>query len=72
MHELAAHSLKNRGVSIIENGSWAPMSAKKIREILDSMKDMKIIVEPVTITSSMKDAEYKKIEQLASDIAADI
>lgn len=72
MHELAAHSLKNRGVSIIENGSWAPMSAKKIREILDSMKDMKIIGEPVTITSSMKDAEYKKIEQLASDIAADI
>lgn len=72
MHDLAAHSLKNRNVSIIENGSWAPMSGKKIKEILDSMKNMKIISEPVTITSSMKDAEFKKIEQLASDIATNI
>lgn len=70
IHDLAAHSLKNRSVSIIENGSWAPMSGKKIKEILDTMKDMKIIGEPFAITSSTKDAEYEKIKQLASEIAA--
>lgn len=72
MHCLAAHSLKNRNISIIENGSWAPMSGRKIKEILDSMKDIKTIGELVTITSSIKDTEFKKIEQLASDIVSDI
>lgn len=68
MHDLAAHSLKNRYVSIIESGSWAPMSGKKIREILESMKDMKIIGDTVTITSAPKNKDYEKLEKLASDI----
>ena len=68
MHDLAAHSLKNRSVSIIESGSWAPMSGKKIKEILDSMKDMKIVGDTVTIMSALKDDSFKALENLASQI----
>ena len=72
MHDLAAHSLKNRNVSIIESGSWAPMSGKKIKEILDSMKDMKITGDTVTIMSALKDSEYIKLKELAENIAESI
>ena len=72
MHDLAAHSLKNRNVSIIESGSWAPMSGKKIKEILDSMKDMKITGDTVTIMSALKDSEYIKLKELAENIAKSI
>ena len=72
MHDLAAHSLKNRNVSIIESGSWAPMSGKKIKEILDSMKDMKITGNTVTIMSALKDSEYIKLKELAENIAKSI
>ena len=72
MHDLAAHSLKNRNVSIIESGSWAPMSGKKIKEILDSMKDMKVIGDTVTIMSALKDSEYIKLKELAENIAKSI
>jgi flavorubredoxin len=72
MHDLAAHSLKNRNVSIIESGSWAPMSGKKIKEILDSMKDMKVIGDTVTIMSALKDSEYIKLKELAENIAESI
>ena len=44
------------------------MSGKKIREILESMKDMKIIGDTVTITSAPKNEDYEKLEKLASDI----
>ena len=72
MHDLAAHSLKNRNVSIIESGSWAPMSGKKIKELLDSMKDMKIVGDTVTIMSALKDSEYIKLKELAENIAKSI
>ena len=72
MHDLAAHSLKNRNVSIIESGSWAPMSGKKIKEILDSMKDMKVTGDTVTIMSALKDSEYIKLKELAENIAKSI
>ena len=39
-----------------------------IREILESMKDMKIIGDTVTITSAPKNKDYEKLEKLASDI----
>lgn len=72
MHDLAAHSLKNRSVSIIESGSWAAMSGKKIKELLDSMKDMKIVGDTVTIMSALKDSEYIKLKELAENIAKSI
>lgn len=72
MHDLAAHSLKNRSISIIESGSWAAMSGKKIKELLDSMKDMKIVGDTVTIMSALKDSEYIELKELAENIAKSI
>ena len=38
LSELKAHSLQNRTVAIMENGTWAPVAGKQMREIFAGMK----------------------------------
>ena len=41
--DLKAHNLQKRTVALIENGTWAPTAGGLMREVLASMKDMKIL-----------------------------
>ena len=38
LNHLKAKNFQNRRIALVENGSWGPMAAKKMREILDTMK----------------------------------
>ena len=53
LNRLAHKGYKNRTVAIIENGTWAPSAARKMKEILSTMKDINVIDNVVTIKSSM-------------------
>ena len=68
--DMKAHSLQNRTVAIIENGSWGVMSGKQMRELLGSMKNMTILENTVTLKSSLKEPQMAELEALADQIAA--
>ena len=53
---------QNRKVGIIENGSWAPMAGKKIKEFLTGMKNIEIVEPTVTVKSAMKQKTIKELE----------
>ena len=62
LYQLKIKNYQNRKVGMIENGSWAPMAAKKMREYLDSMKNI-TVAEPVISLKSVRklsDAENFK------------
>lgn len=65
---LKAKNYQKRTVAIMENGSWAPMAAKKMREILEGMKDITICEPIVTIKSTMKEENLKTMEELAEKL----
>ncbi len=65
LRHLKHKNYQNRKVGIIENGSWAPMSGKLMKEILNEMKDITIVEPTVTIKTSMKDDTIEKLEELA-------
>lgn len=67
MH-LQSKNYQNRKVGIIENGSWAPMSGKLIKEIFYKMKDITICEQMVTIKSSMKEENIVQMEKLADEL----
>lgn len=66
--ELRAHNMQNRSVAVIENGSWAPQSGKKIRELLAEMKDMRVLESEISIRSAMTSADEQALEELARQI----
>ena len=68
LRHLAERNYQNRKVAIIENGSWAPSSGKKMKEILQEMKDVDIIGETITIKSTMNNNNIAQMEKLADEI----
>ena len=68
LHHLQAKGFKNRTIGLMENGSWAPVAAKKMREILDTMQNITIAEPVVTIKSTMNDAVIAQMEALISEM----
>lgn len=67
MH-LQGKNYQNRKVGIIENGSWAPMSGKLMKEIFGKMKDINICEQMVTIKSAMNEENIVQMEKLAEEL----
>jgi len=69
MHDFLYHlqmkNFQNRRVGIVENGSWAPVAAKKMREMLESMKNIEIVEPVVTIKSALREDSRDAMERLA-------
>ncbi len=68
LRHLKGKNYQNRKIGIIENGTWAPTAGKCIREIVDSMKDIKVCEPIVTIRSRLKEDSRAKLEELAENI----
>ncbi|MCH5275066.1 MAG: FprA family A-type flavoprotein [Lachnospiraceae bacterium] len=64
MH-LKAKTYQNRKVAIVENGSWAPSAAKKMKEYLEGMKDICILEPIVTIKSTVRKETEAELQTLA-------
>ena len=65
---LKAKNYQKRTVALMENGSWAPQAARKMREILEPMKNISILDPVVTIRSAMKADTVEKMEELAEKL----
>ncbi len=65
---LKAKNYQKRTVALMENGSWAPMAAKKMREILEGMKEITICEPVVTIKSTMKEDTIQTMDELAEKL----
>ncbi len=62
---LKAKAYQNRKAAIIENGSWAPAAGKKMREYLESMKNIEICEKSVSIKSTVKPETVAAMEEMA-------
>ena len=65
---LKSKNYQNRKVAFIENGSWAPMAAKKMRAEMEELKNLTFLNTVVSIKSAMKDADIKQLEALADEL----
>lgn len=68
LHHLKAKNYQKRKVALIENGSWAPMAGKSMRAMMETMKDIEICENVVTIRSTMNDDTVKDMEVLVKEV----
>lgn len=75
MEELLCHlkakAFQNRKIGIIENGSWAPSAARTIKATLESMKNISVCENTVTVKSAFKESDVPALEALAKEIVND-
>ena len=65
---LVERNYQNRTIGIIENGTWAPLAAKVIKEKFASSKNITFLDPVVRINSSMNEENHKQIKELASKL----
>lgn len=71
LNHLKAKNFQKRKIGLMENGSWAPMAAKKMKEALEGMKEMTFCDTMVTIRSAMKENDLPQIQKLAEELCAE-
>ena len=72
LRDIAAHNLQKRTVAFMENGTWAPVSARQMTAILAPLKNMTVLEQSVAIRSSLTEGQLAEIEALADVIAEGI
>ena len=70
--DLEAHNLQNRTFAIIENGSWGPVSAKLMMEIIDRLPGCSYAGEKVSFFSSPGKGVREALTALADQITASL
>ncbi len=68
LRHLAHKGFCNRKVAIIENGSWAPMSGKLMRDIFATMKNVEVIEKGVTIKTRMDENTPNELRELVLEL----
>lgn len=65
LYHLKLKNYQKRTVGILENGSWAPMAGKLMKEYVEGFKDCVLADPTVTIKSTLNAASRAQLEQLA-------
>ena len=67
---LTERNFSNRMVAFIENGGWAPIAAKIMRERLEKCKDMVFAETTVRILSALKEENIVQMDTLAKELCS--
>ena len=69
LNHLKAKNYSNRKVGIVENGTWAPMAAKKMAEIVSTFKNVMLTETVVTIKSALNADSEAALDKLVAELA---
>ena len=72
LRDIAAHNLQKRTVAFMENGTWAPVSARQMAAIHAPHQNKTVLEQSVAIRSSLTEGQLAEIEALADVIAEGI
>ncbi|MBR3265515.1 MAG: flavin reductase [Erysipelotrichaceae bacterium] len=71
INHLTERNFQNRKIGIIENGSWAPLAAKVMKDMLAKQKNLTFIDPTVTIKSALNADNEDQLNQLAEAMCVD-
>ena len=68
---LTERGYQNRTVAFIENGSWAPLAAKVMKQMLEGSKKLTFVEPTVRLLSALNEESLDQLEQLAGELCRD-
>ncbi len=71
IEHLTERGYQNRTVAFIENGSWAPMAAKVMKNMLADSKKLTLAEPTVTLRSALNGESSEQLEALANELCRD-
>ncbi len=71
INHLTERNFQNRTVAFIENGSWAPMATKVMKELLSNSKNITFAENSVKIVSALNEESTAQLNALADELCKD-
>ena len=71
INNLKERGFKNKTVAFVENGSWAPVATKVMRDMLKDSKNLTYTQTNVKMLSALNDTSREEIENLAEELCKD-
>jgi flavorubredoxin len=71
INHLTERSFKNRTVAFIENGSWAPVAAKVMSDMLETGKNLTYCENKVKLLSSLNSESLSQLDALANELVGE-
>ncbi len=68
IHHLTERNFQNRTVALMENGSWAPLAAKVMRNMLGESSNLTFTDTTVRILSALNETSRNQIEDMANEL----
>ncbi len=68
INHLTERNFSNRTVAFIENGSWAPLATKVMKEMLEKSKNLTYADATVKINSAINDQSKERIDALCAEL----
>ena len=65
---LVERNFQNKKVAFVENGSWAPMANKVMKEMLKNSKNLEYVQTEVKIMSALNDESKKQIDDMSKEL----
>ncbi len=69
INHLTERNYQNRTVGLIENGSWAPLAAKVMKEMLSGCKNITFAENTVRIMSALNDESMAQLNALSEEMS---
>ncbi len=69
LHHLKSKNYQNRTVGLMENGSWAPVAAKQMKDVLSTLKNITLCETIVTIPSAVNQTALEQMDSLVKELA---
>lgn len=71
INHLTERNFQNKTVALIENGSWAPLAAKTMRNMLAGCKNLTFTDTTVKIMSALNETSSQQLNDLADELCRD-
>ena len=71
IEHLTERNFQKRQVAMMENGSWAPLAAKTMRNMLEKSRDIIYAEHSVKLMSALSEESRKQVEDLADELCMD-
>ena len=69
LYHLKIKNYQSRKVALIENGTWAPMAGKKMKEYFEGMKNITLCDTVVTVKSTLNETSAEQLKALADELS---
>lgn len=69
INKLTERDIQNKTIGFIENGSWAPLAARTMKQMLEKQKNIRFLNSSVRIMSNLNETSKQELDNMIDELS---